>query len=1242
MIASHSPALPWFGVSTALLLAAFRPVHAEDVRRYYFEAEHSDGLVRSPYDDEGAKGWYAREACSRACGADGRSYVAAIHDTASALSMVQSLDTPIPAGKYRAFLRVLGPKRTADKDSVLRVEFGRSPVEFRWRVTRSNNAVWINGGEVSLAAPANKVTFTAAQFGGRAVKAYYEGIHRTIWADTLYITSDLTEQQPPALLTERSIRAGVDPAKWGERPFYKADEHYSTPQPATRAIADPVLFSSRDDRTNLWPNSSFELGMNDGWAGGTDFVFTKENLVKENARHGNYCLRIPGGNTSFFGRPYFTAEAFDATFSLYVRGKGNEVRVSLKHVTEEAAKGPHPHGQYVKVATTLDLKAKTTPGWQRLTGSVKLSRGWHYLSLRSADEVWIDAIQLEKNAAATAYAPRAELEGALSTEELANILYEPVKNLRLWFHNSGVASKSASLEYRITDVWERVVAKGETAPVQVKPSETVNVEVPLLPSLRGVFSVTYAVAGRALPEGELVYVMMPEPSDRTTRHELGANMSLNPFVLAVHNRLGLKWALTCKTRHLASPRDGVHPVQGRPDLWKWYDKTLDPLKKLKMNIIPAFWCGHACSFDWMRQPIDPWRYRTTRGGERTFMPKPDVWRDYVRRVAEHYKDDIQYWELDDEAELSWDPQLFAHLLNATLDGLAKVKGKKIKLGYSGVPAFQEEVFRYVDPDRIDFLGSSSFHDEYWQSKYVKRMQDQYQKRWVCTGVGGRPPMKSMYHTLYTFEAPRWKVAWMARRMVTNLLVQDNWIPGHYAAILVSRGDHLPDNKPLCDYDGTPLPWGGTYGCMGTLLADAVPVGDVPFGKNTDRRAIIFTIGEKLFAVTWSTFLRSYVYHWKPGHRKLEGVKLDLPEGSADVLDMYFNPQQGPRWQDGKLVLDLDEEPVFIANKNMSRDEFIKRIRGAEIPPQPVEISFGLVPGEGGLALAVKAKNHTKAAVKGVKVDFRTPPRKHYMEATGEWLLADQVGTIGDLGAGEEKEVKLRTVLNNRDLPCENGYMQAIATTGDGREFTRDDWLWLHGAYPSANAPAIDGKLQEWESRSAAWLFYDYGWGMNRHLMQLDEGGENFGYPPYTIDGRAAFWTSYDKTNLYLAIRLQDDQAVLENDNGEKVVVNIQSESGKHSHIRIFPDTKGGGMASLMSGFDRTVLKPKSSVTVNGPTTIGIELAIPWAVLDVTPATGSLVRFDLLYTDVDRANGKLVRGTLRWAGGASKSGYMWLR
>jgi hypothetical protein len=690
---------------------------------------------------------------------------------------------------------VLGPKATADKDSVLRVELGNSPVEFRWRVTRSNSAVWLDGGEISIAVPVRKMTFTAAQFGGRAVKAYYEAVHRTIWADTLYITSDLTEKQPPDLLTERAIRAGIDPAQWTERPVYKADEHYSTPQPATKAVAEPVLFSSSDGRKNLWPNSSFELGMNDGWAAGSDFVFTKENLDSENPRHGRYSLHIPGGKVSFFGRPYFTAEPIDATFSLYVRGKGNEVRVYLKYVTEEAATAKHAHGQYVKLANSLDLKAKATPGWQRVSGNVKLDRGWHYLSLRSADEVWIDAVQLEKSAAATDYAPRAELEGALSTGELANILYEPTKNLRLWFHNSGGASKSASLDYKITDVWERVVAQGKTAPI--------------LPSLRGVFSVSYAVTGRALPEGELVYVMMPKPAEKPTRHQHGANMSLNPHVLAVHNRLGLKWALTCKTRELGSPRDGVHPVEGRTDLWKWHDDRLAPLSKLNMNIIPAFWCGHANSFKWMRQPIDPWRYRTTRGGGKSFMPKLDVWCDYVRRVAEHYQGGIQYWELDDEAELAWDPQLFAQILNATLEGLAKVKGKKINIGYSAVPAFQEEVFRYIDPDRIDFLGSSSFHDEYWQSKYVKRMQDQYQKRWVCTGVGGRPPMRSMYHSLYTFEAPRWKVAWVARRMITNLLVQDNWIPGHYAAILVNRGDHLPDNKPLCDYDGTPLPWGGT-------------------------------------------------------------------------------------------------------------------------------------------------------------------------------------------------------------------------------------------------------------------------------------------------------------------------------------------------------------------------------------------------------------------------------------------------
>jgi hypothetical protein len=97
--------------------------------------------------------------------------------------------------------------------------------------------------------------------------------------------------------------------------------------------------------------------------------------------------------------------------------------------------------------------------------------------------------------------------------------------------------------------------------------------------------------------------------------------------------------------------------------------------------------------------------------------------------------------------------------------------------------------------------------------------------------------------------------------------------------------------------------------MGTLLVEAVPIADIPFGENRDRRAIIFTIGEKLYAVTWATFLRSYVYHWKPGHRKLEGVKLRMPEGSIDVLDMYFNKMDGPKWQDSKLVIDLDEEPI---------------------------------------------------------------------------------------------------------------------------------------------------------------------------------------------------------------------------------------------------------------------------------------------------------------------------------------------
>jgi hypothetical protein len=47
-------------------------------------------------------------------------------------------------------------------------------------------------------------------------------------------------------------------------------------------------------------------------------------------------------------------------------------------------------------------------------------------------------------------------------------------------------------------------------------------------------------------------------------------------------------------------------------------------------------------------------------------------------------------------------------------------------------------------------------------------------------------------------------------------------------------------------------------------------------------------------------------------------------------------------------------------------------------------------------------------------------------------------------------------------------------------------------------------------------------------------------------------------------------------------------------------------------------------------------------LKITARQGDVIGFDVFWTDVDREEKEVVAGTLRWAGGSSKGGYVVLR
>jgi hypothetical protein len=502
----------------------------------------------------------------------------------------------------------------------------------------------------------------------------------------------------------------------------------------------------------------------------------------------------------------------------------------------------------------------------------------------------------------------------------------------------------------------------------------------------------------------------------------------------------------------------------------------------------------------------------------------------------------------------------------------------------------------------------------------------------------------MYHTMYHFLPPYPKAARMARRVVNLLLIQDLLCAGHYAAVFRNYGAHYGLNKPLCDYDATPLPWGATFGCLGSLLADAEPVDHVPLG-DTGQLAHVFRIGERYGFVTYATCVADYDQHFRPADREIRRVRFGCAQGSVDVLDMFWNPRGDAAWEGDVLRLDLNEEPVFFLDRSLGREGLMALIAGSRRPPRPCELGIALVPGreEGRIDLAVTLRNNTGRAMRRVALDLRNP--RSSFTTSGEWLLARPYGDAGDVPAGGGTTVRFATVLDGR-APYEGGRIRVHLYSAEGWQPAKDETLWL---IPAARVEAaVDGRLDEWRHRTAAWLAYVWTvMPMGRFQVQFHENAEHFSYPSYGLDARAMVWAGYDDAHLYLALRIEDDQPLLSRESGERLRLVLDTGDGPAA-FELAP-LPNGEVAVSGPGAEavRARCRQESEIIHDGAalaeTTIRpvlLEAALPWSVVGGPPEPGSILGFDLFWTDVDEEDGERVGGTLRWAGGAERGG--WLR
>jgi len=161
----------------------------------------------------------------------------------------------------------------------------------------------------------------------------------------------------------------------------------------------------------------------------------------------------------------------------------------------------------------------------------------------------------------------------------------------------------------------------------------------------------------------------------------------------------------------------------------------------------------------------------------------------------------------------------------------------------------------------------------------------------------------------------------------------------------------------------------------------------------------------------------------------------------------------------------------------------------------------------------------------------------------------------------------------------------------------------------------------------------------RDTVQIYEGGQHFSYPPYSLDARAAFWTAWDRRNLYVALRLEDDQPILSTEAGESVRLVIGEDTRQTSEVQIAPTADAEVKALLTAGDGvRTPLRARAATADTG---VDVEVVVPWRALGIRPRSNAMLRFDLFWTDVDREDEELVSGTLRWAGGARGLGHLLL-
>jgi len=675
-----------------------------------------------------------------------------------------------------------------------------------------------------------------------------------------------------------------------------------------------VVESGELPEGNVVPNGSFEICPWRDWR-----VVGAEGSLDESAAVGERSLRLDmlGKYCEVKSRLLkFATRGEEFTLSAYLRAEPPDAQVRIDLMPGVVMTGE---------GSRLKLQVNPTDKWKRysISGKVRPSlNGCYFIRvLVTANEggtVWLDGVSLRCGKGAETYSAAAAVEFSLSTGKVANIFRKGERIiLRCEACNDTTKERKENLACRIVDFYGKEVALLPFE-ISVPAKGRASREIMCDSKGTGVFraelirrdgeSVLTALCFSVLPP------VNPTPAERSN---VGGHFRLDEFHMKIASLTGIKWTRI----HDASTITHWKTVESEKGNFQWFDERVAVAKRYGVEILGEFlrvpeWASSA--------PADVPDYQ-----KRLYPPRDmDEYANYVRKVVDHYKDEIHYWEIWNEPYgggfFRGTPEQYAQLAKVTARA-AKEADPNCKLlapcTCGHVPEWTERAIAAGALDGADIFsyhGYSMFTFSLYEmiSKYAQAGERPLPIWNTETGITS----ESFYRNLddafvdrYTRRInpmPYGEAAALAVRYYVYALAGGAkkffiyWCK--YEEGLLPRLSAMT----ILEYDGSLRPFGVAYAVAASIL-----------DGSTYRERLRLSDGAEGYAFDLRGGGSACVLFGGSGERKLT---VSLP--AAKVLDIMGN-EIGVRAQ-GKLTFATGRLPVYVA-ADCDAAKLTEALRGAD-------------------------------------------------------------------------------------------------------------------------------------------------------------------------------------------------------------------------------------------------------------------------------------------------------------------------